>query len=159
MKKIILLLTVVLTLFGCSKPQSTKPFIADEQMLAYLNDQQVSLVVSNNGTITEHNQRGVKDLMDLLENDPQRLQGAVVADKMIGKAAAALMVLGGVKQVYTNLISTPAKAMLENAGIQVSAEEEIPMILNRDQTDQCPMDKSLNGVDDPKECFNILKNR
>ena len=42
--------------------------------------------------------------------------------------------------------------MLEKAGIQVSFQQEIEKILNRDQTDQCPLDKSLNGIDAPEEC-------
>ena len=70
-----------------------------------------------------------------------------------------LMAVGGVKQVYTNLISTPAREMLEKAGIQVFASEEVEMILNRDKTGQCPMDQSLNETDDPAECVAMLKNR
>lgn len=133
--------------------------IDGKDMLARLNDQKISLIVRNAGLTTEYHQHGVNDLLLLLENEPQRLQGAVVADKMIGKAAAALMAVGGVKQVYTNIISTPAREMLEKAGIQVSAVQEVEKILNRDQTDQCPMDKSLNGIDDPNECVSILKNK
>ena len=126
--------------------------IDGEDMLAKLNDQQISLIVRNAGQTTEYHQHGVKDLLSLLKNEPQRLQGAVVADKTIGKAAAALMVVGGVKQAYTNTISKPAREMLEKAGIQVSFQQEIEKILNRDQTDQCPLDKSLNGIDAPEEC-------
>ena len=131
--------------------------IDGEDMLARLNEQHISLIVRNAGLTTEYQQHGVNDLLQLLENEPQRLQGAVVADKMIGKAAAAIMVVGGVKQVHTNLISTPAREMLEKAGVQVSAAEEVEMILNRDKTGQCPMDKSLNDTDDPAECVAILK--
>jgi hypothetical protein len=47
--------------------------------------------------------------------------------------------------------------MLEKAGVQVTAAEEVEMILNRDQTGQCPMDQSLNETDDPAECVAILK--
>ena len=128
-------------------------------MLARLNEQHISLIVRNAGLTTEYTRHGVNDLLQLLENEPQRLQGAVVADKMIGKAAAAIMVVGGVKRVYTNLISTQAREMLEKAGVQVSAIEEAEMILNRDQTGQCPMDKSLNDIDNPAECVAILKNK
>ena len=36
------------------------------------------------------------------------MKGAAIADKVIGKGAAALMVLGGFKTVYADIISTPA---------------------------------------------------
>ena len=130
--------------------------IDGEDMLSQLNDLQVSLLVRNAGLTTEYNQRGVNDLLQLVNNEPQRLQGAVVADKMVGKAAAALMVVGGVKRVYTNLICTPAREMLQKAGIQVIAEQEVDMIMNCDQTDQCPIDKKLNGIDDAIQCVAIL---
>lgn len=133
--------------------------IDGEDMLAKLNEQHISLIVRNAGLTTEYHQHGVQDLLSLVKNEPQRLQGAVVADKTIGKAAAALMVVGDVKQAYTNTISTPAHEMLEKAGIQVFANDEVEMILNRDRSGQCPMDKSLNETDDPQECVNILKNR
>ena len=130
--------------------------IDGEDMLSQLNDLQVSLLVRNAGLTTEYNQRGVNDLLQLVNNEPERLRGAVVADKMIGKAAAALMVVGGVKRVYTNLICTPAREMLQKAGIRVIAEQEVDMIMNRDRTDQCPIDKKLNGIDDAIQCVAIL---
>ena len=44
-------------------------------------------------------QRGVRDLHDLLRGRPELLRGSFVADKVVGKAAAALMILGGVGSV------------------------------------------------------------
>lgn len=126
-------------------------------MLANLNAQGLSLLVRNHGITTEHTQRGVKDLINLLDQQPARLKGATVADKMIGKAAAALMIEGGVKRVYTNLICTPARELFEKAGIPVEATQEVPMILNRDRTGQCPMDSKLVDTDDVSECVRILR--
>ena len=55
-----------------------------------------SLVVDN-GAIRTFSGRGVSDLYGLLTREPETLRGASVADKVVGKGAAALMVLGGVK--------------------------------------------------------------
>ena len=133
--------------------------IDGEQMLEQLNAQGLSLLVRNHGVTTCHENRGVQDLLTLVETQPERLRGAVVADKLIGKAAAALMITGGVKEVHTNLICTPAREMLEKAGVRVSAAQEVEMILNRDKTGQCPMDRRINDTDDPAECVAILKNK
>ena len=131
--------------------------IDGEDMLAHLNANGLSLLVRNQGLTTQHENRGVNDLLDLLENQPERLKGAVVADKMIGKAAAALIISGGVKAVYTNLICTPARLLLEQAGIPVYAEEEVPQILNRDRSGQCPIDSRLNEAQTAEECVAILR--
>ncbi len=54
------------------------------------------------------------------------MKGAGIADKVIGKAAASLMVLGGIRQVYTDVISQPALALLCNANIEVSYVRLVP---------------------------------
>ena len=52
-----------------------------------------SLVVSN-GTVSVFDGRGVSDLYRILNEDPSLLDGADIADKVVGKGAAALMLLG-----------------------------------------------------------------
>ena len=131
--------------------------IDGEQMLNQLNANSLSLLVRNHGLTTQHENRGVQDLLTLIQSDPKRLKGAVVADKIIGKAAAALMIAGGVKEVHTNIICTPARELFENAGVVVKAREEVPMILNRDQTGQCPIDSRLNEAATVEECVAILQ--
>lgn len=142
---------------GFGKRQYQLVSIDGKDMLQTLNTNGASLLVRNNGLTTQYQSRGVEDLMTLISNEPARLRGAVVADKMIGKAAAALLIYGGVKQVYTNLICTPARKMLEEASITVVATEEVPQILNRDKTDQCPMDARLENINDPQQAVEILR--
>lgn len=57
------------------------------------------------------------------------MKGAAIADKVIGKGAAALMVLGGFKTVYADIISTPALALLCEAGIETTFAQEVPISL------------------------------
>ncbi len=127
------------------------------QMLNMLNEQGLSLLVYSHGTLTTHDNRGVQDLVQLISDHPERLEGAIVADKVIGKAAAALMATGGVKEVHTNVICKAGKELLEGNGILVFATEEVPQILNRDRTTQCPIDSRLNGVESIEECVEILR--
>lgn len=136
-----------------------KPSVAKqaEAIWRILNADNLSLVVLNHDSLSRYNGRGVSDLVELVRNEPERLNGAIVADKMVGRAAAALMVRGGVKAVFTNLISTPARAMLDKAGVMVMATEEVPQILNRDRSGQCPIDASLNEAETIEECVQILE--
>lgn len=53
-------------------------------------------MIAHGDCIRTFTQRGVADLYDLLVTEPDFLQSASIADKVIGKAAASLMVLGGV---------------------------------------------------------------
>lgn len=128
------------------------------QMLEMLNQQGLSLLVYNDSVLTTHANRGIQDLLQLLSEQPERLRGAVAADKIIGKSAAALMIAGGVKEVHTNVICTPARELFEANGVLVFAEEEVPMIMNRDKSSMCPMDTLIAGAESVEECVEILQN-
>ena len=127
------------------------------QMLDMLNEQCLSLLVFNRDSLTTHANRGIQDLLQLISEQPERLKGAVVADKIIGKSAAAIMIVGGVKQVHTNIICTPARELFEANGVQVFANEEVPMIMNRNRSGMCPMDTQINEVESVEECVAILQ--
>ena len=68
-----------------------------------LHDGGHSLVVANRD-IRTFDGRGVSDLFRLLEKDSGFLYGASVADKVVGKAAAALMALAKIKEMYAEVI-------------------------------------------------------
>ena len=127
------------------------------QMLDMLNEQGLSLLVYNNGELTTHANRGIQDLLQLINEQPERLDGAVAADKVIGKSAAAIMIVGGVKEVHTNLICTPARELFEKEGVLVFATEEVPMILNRDKSGMCPMDTQIANIESIDECVAVLR--
>jgi hypothetical protein len=153
----LLLCILVGAFYGChaTKPQEKS---TGEQMLEMLNEQHLSLLVYNDSTLSTHTNRGVRDLLTLISTQPERLQGAIVADKIIGKAAAAIMATSGVVEVHTNIISTPARALLEAEGIKVVATEEVPQILNRNKSQMCPIDSQLEGIESIEECVTILQN-
>ena len=126
-------------------------------MLHLLNSNGLSLLVYNNGLITHHDNRGVQDLLTLLSEEPERLKGAVVADKITGKASASLLAAGGVRALFTNIICTSAKELLQSEGIEVYYGEEVPMIKNRLGDGQCPMDSRLQYISSIEEAVEILE--
>ena len=117
-----------------------------------------SLVIDN-GEVRTFDGKGVKDLLRLLDEEPQELKGAKIADKVVGKAAAALMVLGKVREVYAELISTPAVELLRKYGVAVSFGNETDHIMNRDQTGWCPMETACRNVDSPTDMLRAIKQK
>lgn len=89
-----------------------------ESIIDILHKGGYSCVMKNREEVRTFTQRGVADLYDLYQADSAFMKGAAIADKVIGKGAAALMVLGGFKTVYADIISTPALALLCEAGIE-----------------------------------------
>ena len=74
-------------------------------LISLLHEGGFSCVIANQGETRTFTQRGVADLYTLYNNDPAFMQGAVIADKVVGKGAAALMILGGMAEVYTDVRS------------------------------------------------------
>ena len=71
-----------------------------EELINLLHTGGYSCTIANGGKIRTFTQRGVADLYDLLTQEPEFLKGALIADKVVGKGAAALMILGGIRIIY-----------------------------------------------------------
>lgn len=110
-----------------------------DELIRLLHEGGYSCVIRKE-EIRTFTQRGVADLYDLLNQHPVFLHGAQVADKVVGKAAAVLMVLGRVQEVYTDIISEPALVLLRRANIKLDCMQVVPRIQNRDRTGWCPLE-------------------
>lgn len=107
-----------------------------------LTKEEASAVVANGDDVRSFTQQGVADLYDLLKSDPKFLEGALVADKIVGKGAAALLIKGGVKKVYANTISDGALALFFNeSDIIVTYNEKVPYIKNQTKKGWCPLEE------------------
>ena len=115
-------------------------------------------VVSVDDVFTSH-ERGVKPLLHLLTEKKGFLKGASVADKVIGKAAALLMVLGEIKEVHTLIISEPAIKVFENHNIPCFYDKKVDRIVNRTGDGLCPMESLCLDVEEPQEAFMAITNK
>lgn len=109
------------------------------------------------GEIIEFHNPGVKDLFEFVTMHPQKLEGALVADRVIGRGAALLLVLGQVKNVYAQVLSSPALQVLNDANINVDYGSIEPNIINRDGTDLCPVEKLTLAITDPEVAYVKIK--
>ncbi len=101
--------------------------------------------------------RGIRPLLQLLENDPAALKGAVLADKIIGKAAAMVAVLGGIGEVYALTASESGLDFLKKSGVPAAARRTVPYIINRTGDGMCPLEQTVQDVDAPEQALPLLK--
>ena len=97
------------------------------QAIDRLFAERCSCVIRNGSDMRVFYERGVKDLYRLLKEEPEFLNGAFAADKVVGKAAAALMILGGVKKTFAGVISRPARTLFDENRIEVDFTTEFPL--------------------------------
>lgn len=128
-----------------------------ESIIEILHREHCSCVIARGVAVTVCRRRGITDLYALLADSPETLRGAMIADKVVGKGAAALMVLGGITAVYADVISRPALHLLEYAGIPVSYGTVADNIINRAGTDICPVEKLCAEASTAGECLPLIQ--
>ncbi len=102
------------------------------------------------------NLRGIAPMIDYLSNGVD-LKGFSAADRIVGKAAAMLFVKAGIKEVYAEVLSVKGKEFLEQNGINVTYETLTDKIINRTKTDICPMEKTVDKINDVELAFSAIK--
>jgi ferredoxin len=137
---------------GFERHRIVKPMAESDLVIEMrsLLDEGYSCVVAVNGVIcAKEKGRGIKPLMKIY--DSGKLKDAIVVDKIIGRAAAAICIEGKAKKVYASLMSTPASEFLSKHGIENNADKFVSMILNRKFTGSCPMDAAVAEIEEPKK--------
>ena len=130
-----------------------------EQAKSLLITSASTIAVVSTGEVFTSQERGVKPLLHLLSEKKGFLKGASVADKVIGKAAALLMVLGEIKEVHTLIISEPAIKVFEKYNIPCFYDKKVDRIINRTGDGLCPMETLCLDVEEPKEAFTKIKEK
>ncbi len=145
---------------GSVSSEATHETIEDDVKLAraLLRDNGVGLVAVKNGRVVATSQeRGVRPLLDMALRRASDLAGAVLGDRVVGRASAMLCVYCRVAAVYTPLASESAVAELSSARIPLVADRRTQSILNRAGTDVCPFERMTEGLRSPAEVVQALR--
>ena len=112
-----------------------------------------TLVVCRDDAVHCFNRRGVADLYALLHDRPELLRGASVADRVVGRAAAALMIAGGVRALHTGVVSRLALDLFARSSVEVYYDVVVEHVINRTQTDWCPLERRCADARTVEECL------
>lgn len=126
-----------------------------DRALAVLRNTDASFVYVTEEAVLTSEYKGIRRLLTLV-NEQTVLAEGFVADRIVGKAAALLMVLQGAKNVYAETIDKPALAVFRTHGVNVLFRKLVPIIINRAGDGICPMENAVLAVDDPREAFTVL---
>ncbi len=102
---------------------------------------------------------GVKPLLAAFDAVNRYMQDSSVADTVVGKAAAVLMVLAEVSKVYGVVMSKGAVEYLKKHDIPCCYGELVEYIENRTGDDMCPLEKAVSDIEDPQEALVALRSK
>lgn len=115
-------------------------------------------VVCRDELIYTTNARGVAPLLHWLDSGLD-LTGFSAADKVVGRGAAFLYCLLGVREVYAQIMSHPAAEVLRDHSIQANAETFVEGIINRRGDGPCPFEAAVMDIRDAREALAAIRRK
>ncbi len=124
----------------------------------HLHEKDLTLAIAKNGkTIFETASHGVSGFLEAIERLGKQLEGASVADRIVGKAIALLSVYSKVKAVHATTLSKKAKAVFEENAVYHEWNDLVENILDASKTGVCPFEKLAEKISDPTDAYRRLK--
>lgn len=117
-----------------------------------------SCVLFRDGTAYTSTEKGVAPLVGWL-TDHIDIRGFSAADKIVGKAAALLFVLGGLKEVYAPVMSEAALDVFSRHRIHAEYQTLVQGIMNRSGTGPCPMERAVSNLENPEEALEAIRQK
>ena len=115
------------------------------------------IIIKDGKIVTIEEGRGISPVIAMYEQD--MLKDSVIVDKIIGKAAAMILVLGGVKYCYGLTMSRDAVEYLKKNGVFVKYDKCTDYIVNRNGDGPCPMEQTVKDITSPEEALTALKKK
>ena len=101
--------------------------------------------------------KGIRPHLEAIEVlGREGLNGSVMADKIVGRAAALLMLYSVPAEVHAVVITKKAKELLESGGVKVFPDSEVPAIKEKNGRIYCPFEAMVQGISDPEEAYSAI---
>ncbi len=120
-----------------------------------LTEENLSCVLVSGQSVYKSDLRGVAPLLKIIKDNTD-VSGYSAADKVVGKGAALLFALCGVKEVHSCVLSKVAMDVFQNEGIKHSYDKLTDRITNRAGDGLCPIESAVIDIDSPKEAYDSI---
>jgi len=130
-----------------------------EELLKRLEEEGKALIILNSGiTVYSSKEAGLAGLLKATEEaDPFLLNGSIVADRVVGKAAALVAISFGAREVHAIVMSMPATDVLRRNSKIFSCINLVDEIKDKSGHAVCKFERMVYSIDDPKEAVRLLK--
>lgn len=117
----------------------------------------MSLMIYRDGElIFQSRSKGIRPHLEAIEKHGNTLRGTVMVDKIVGRAAALLILYTKPMEVYATLVSKPGKQVLMEHGLDFAFRVETDHIKMKDGRIYCPFERMVQGISDPEEAYHAI---
>ena len=122
------------------------------------NKGQYTLVICKDADIVTSDITGIKPLINLIE-EKKEYKGYSAADKVVGKAAAFLYTLLGVKNLYGKVMCKAAVEILKKEGINYEYTILTEFIQNRTKNGICPIEEAVQNCTNAEDAREAIREK
>lgn len=123
-----------------------------EKAMTAVKNEGCTCALTLGNVIFKSKDKSVQPLLDWM-NSGNNYMGYMLADKIVGKAAAFIMIAMGIREIYAQVISEPAKALLEKEHVVVNADLVVPEILDKDKAEKDPLERAVESYENAAEAL------
>jgi hypothetical protein len=114
-------------------------------------------IVRDGKTLFQSKMPGISALVNEIDTSRFDFRRASAADRVLGRAAALLLVYSGICYVFACTASEDALATLKKHGVPYECEKKVAGILNRNRSSTCPYERLVRDAETPADAFNRLR--
>lgn len=118
----------------------------------------ITCVLVKDDKIILSKDKGIAPILKLI-NAGENLENFSLADRIVGKAVAMLVVYSKIREVYAEVLSEKGEEVLKKHNIKYSYKTLTPNIINRKGDDICPMEKTVSEIEDATLAYHALKKK
>ena len=128
-----------------------------DEYLRKLDEAGMCLMVYEEGAMIFQSQsKGIQPHLEAIDALGSRLRGTLMVDKIVGRAAALLILYSGVVEVHAGVISRGGRDVLNHVGVKLLYKEETEHIKMVDGRIYCPFEAMVQGIDDPERAYHAI---
>lgn len=128
-----------------------------DEYLRKLDEAGMCLMVYEGGSVIfQSKSKVVMPHLEAIDALGRRLRGTLMVDKIVGRAAALLILYSGAIEVHASVISGGGRDVLNRAGVKLLYEEETEHIKMVDGRIYCPFEAMVHGIDDPERAYHAI---
>jgi len=125
--------------------------------LEELNNTGNSLMIYRGGRlIFQSASKGIQPHLEAIETHGEALHGTFMVDKIVGRAAALLILYSEAAEAHAQVLSRPGKQVLDQHGLSTMYEELVDHIKMKDGSIYCPFERMVQGISDPDEAYTVI---
>lgn len=129
-----------------------------EQLKTRLCDDEIrGIAQSADGQRKEFHRQGVVDLFTLITDYPEFLCDGKLADRVVGRGAALLLIKAKVAEVFAFVMSRPAYEILQKGGVKTSYQTLQQHIVNRTGDGICPIEQLTANTNSADDAYDLIK--